>query len=384
MTTTQPVNYNQTNEVLYMGLELSKYKWVLGGSIGLNKINIKSIDSFDMADFLKCIRQFKERFNLCQDCPVKIVFESGLDGFSVYRTLASYGFEVMQVDSSSIELNRRKRKAKTDKIDVKKLTNLLYRFHHGEQECLRAVRVPSVAEEDLRRLHREYEQLQKEQGQHENRIMSILAVNGIPISIQAIKRKDFEQRLKSQSFKTPLGDEIPANAQMAMEREYERYKLVHQQLLCLKREATNYVRNHSESKVAQQVTSLQRLKGLGFWGAWKLATEWFSWRTFNNRKEVGSAAGLTGVPHQSGEMDRDQGISKAGNKRIRRLGVELSWMWLRYQPESQLSQWFHQRFVQGKRTRRIGIVALARKLLIMFWRYLSKGVLPEDVALKAV
>lgn len=382
MTATQQENYTLNTNELYIGLELSKHKWIIGGIVSLNKICVKTIERFDIASFLKVIKEYKERFKLQEDSVVHIVYESGLDGFSVYRLLSSQGFKVMQVDSASIEQNRRKRKAKSDKIDVKKLTNLLYGYHHGERDCLRAVQIPSETEEDLRRNHREYEQLQKEARQHENRIMSVLAVHGIKEEIRNIKRKGFGERIKGQAFKTPLGEKISDYAQESLEREYERYQLVRNQLLELKRKAQEFIKKNPDSKVTQQVKLLMRIKGLGFWGAWKLSTEWFGWREFKNRKEVGGAAGLTGVPHQSGESSRDQGISKAGNKRIRRLAVELAWFWLRYQPNSKMSQWFHERFVQGKRVRRIGIVALARKLLVTLWRYLSKGILPLDIELK--
>lgn len=384
MTTTQTTDYTSNNTNLYIGLELSKHKWLMGCSINLAKIMTKSLTSWDMAGFLQYIQKTKDKLGLSPECSVKICFEAGLDGFSVYRTLKQYDFEVYVIDSASIELNRKKRKAKTDSIDVRKLTQLLYRYEHGEKNCLKPIRIPSVEEEDLRRVHREYEQLQTEQNRHINRIMSIMALHGIKIKNSEIKRKDFEKRLKDGEFKAAWGNEIGCHALQGIRREYERYKLVKQQLLDLKAYCRDYVKQNPESKVAIGVNRLSKVKGVGFWGAWKLLTEWFAWREFNNRKEVGSAAGLTGVPFASGELDREQGISKAGNKRIRYLIMELAWLWLIYQPNSHLSQWFMDRFGQGKRVRRIGIVALARKLLITFWRYLSKGILPEDIELKAV
>lgn len=381
MATTQK-NYTSNNAVLYIGLELSKHKWVIGGSIGLEKVSIKTLESWAIAAFGNVISSFIEQFGLQTDCQVKICFEAGLDGFSVYRALCDLGFEVLMVDSSSIETNRHKRRAKTDKIDVKKLTQLLYRYRHGEKGCLKPVRIPSESQEDLRRIHREYERLQKEQTQHSNRLLGLLASQGIKLSGSEVRRQDFETRLRSKSFKTATGKPIGRHLQGELEREYDRYKLVKQQLLKLMNEAKQAVEEKTNNKVTEYVQQLTKLKGVGFWGAFKLVTEWFGWREFSNRKEVGSAAGMTGVPHASGELAREQGISKAGNKRIRTLMVDLSWCWLRYQGNSRLSQWFHERFSQGKRVRRIGIVALARKLLVTFWRYLSQGVLPSDIELK--
>lgn len=383
MTMTQVKDYTLNTKTLYIGLELSKHKWLLGGGIDLTHIKIKQIDSWNLGAFFEALKAFKTQFNLQSDCTIKVCMEAGLDGFSVYRMLIANGLEALIVDSASLELNRRKRKAKTDGIDVKKLVQLLYRFNHGETGCLKAIRVPSEAEEDIRRIHREYERLQKEQTQHVNRIMGLLATQGIKLTGSAIRRKDFKSRLKNKTFRTSTQETLREYLQKELEREYERYELTHAQLRDVMKEAQAYVKSHPNTRVSEYVSRLTRLKGVGFWGAFKLVTEWFGWRDFNNRKEVGSAAGLTGVPHASGTLNREQGISKAGNKRIRRLIVELAWIWLRYQTNSKLSRWFHERFSQGKRVKRIGIVGLARKLLITFWRYLSKGILPSDIELKA-
>lgn len=381
MTTTQE-NYTSNNNVLYIGLELSKHKWVLGGSVSLDKIKIKIVESWDLAGFNKSILEFKEKFALKPEAKVRLCFEAGLDGFSVYRVLAAQGDEVKMVDSASIEINRRKRNAKTDKIDVKKLAQLLYRYYHGEKGCLKPVRVPSEEAEDMRRIHREYERLQKEQTAHTNRILGLLATQGIKLQGRQVRRKDFEDKLKKQELQTATGEKLGKHLQGELEREHARYKLVKQQLLELMQEAKEIIKAKSNQKVTDCVERLIRLKGIGFWGAFKLVTEWFGWREFNNRKEVGSAAGLTGVPHASGELNTEQGISKAGNKRIRRLMVELAWSWLRYQWDSRLSLWFRERFRQGKRVQRIGIVALARKLLVSLWRYLEQGVVGEGFKFK--
>jgi transposase len=177
--------------------------------------------------------------------------------------------------------------------------------------------------------------------------------------------------------------ELPADLKRELEREYERYELVDQQIKGL--EKLQIQRAEDLDKPAmQQITQLMSLKGVGWQSSWILTMEFFLWRQFSNAKQLGSCAGLTPTPYDSGDSTREQGISKAGNKRIRRLMVELSWLWLRYQPDSALSQWFERRFGQGgKRMRRIGIVALARKLLIALWRYLEHGVLPEGAVLKA-
>jgi transposase len=305
-------------------------------------------------------------------------YEAGRDGFWIHRALLEAGVENYVLDSASIEVSRRRKKVKTDRVDVVALLRLLMRYVNGEQEALHAIRVPTVEEEDQRRLNRERDRLIKERGAHSARIKSLLKLHGISLG----KINDLPGLLPAAKALV-VEYALPADLKRELEREYERYELVDQQIKGL--EKLQIQRAEDLDKPAmQQITQLMGLKGVGWQSSWILNMEFFLWRDFRNAKQLGSCAGLTPTPYDSGDSTREQGISKAGNKRIRRLMVELSWLWLRYQPDSALSQWFERRFGQGgKRMRRIGIVALARKLLIALWRYLEHGVLPEGAVLKA-
>jgi transposase len=241
---------------------------------------------------------------------------------------------------------------------------------------LRVVRVPSVEREDGRRLHRELERLKKERTGHRNRIQGLLATQGVVLK----PGRDFLSRLAGVVLWN--GGPLPSGIREELEREYGRLRLVEEQMRGLEAERLKRLEERPE---LGQVLALARLRGLGCSSAWVLVMEFFGWRGFRNRREVGAAAGLVGTPYESGESRRDQGISKAGNWRVRTLMIELGWTWLRYQPDSALSQWFRERFGGGgKRSRRIGMVALARRLLVALWRYLEFGEVPAGAQLKPV
>jgi transposase len=240
------------------------------------------------------------------------------------------------------------------------------------------VRVPTPAEEDQRRLHRERERLIKERGSHSARIQSLLVAHGIRLKLGT----DFLVQLEG--ARDGLGSAPGADLKAELVREYARYRLVDEQIRGLEQEQKARA-EAGLGEAMRQVNGLMRLKGVGWQSSWVLVMEFFAWRAFRNPRQVGACAGLTPTPYSSGDREREQGISKAGNRRVRTLMIELGWLWLRYQPGSALSQWFQRRFAGGgKRMRRIGIVALARKLLIALWRYVTDGVIPEGAVLKAV
>jgi len=369
---------NAFNPVLYMAFELSDKKWKLGFSNG-ERIRLKTINAGDWSALLAEIERAKAKLNCPADARVVSCYEAGRDGFWIHRALQGEGIESRVLDSASIEVSRRKRQVKTDRIDAGALLRLLMRYVNGEKAALHVVRVPTVAEEDQRRLNRERERLLKERGAHSARIKSLLVAHGIRLT-----RLSELPRLLPSAKAAVTGYALPADLKAELEREYERYVLVDRQVKAL--EHLQRERAASVDSVAiHMIEQLRSLKGVGWQSSWVLSTEFFSWRQFKNGKQVGACAGLTPTPFDSGDSTREQGISKAGNKRIRKLMVELAWLWLRYQPHSALSQWFEQRFGSGgKRMRRIGIVALARKLLIALWRYLEHGVLPEGAVLKAI
>ena len=368
------VNY----PVLYIAFELSDKKWKLVFGNG-ERTRQKTIAAGDWSALRKENAQAKAKLRCAGDARVVSCYEAGRDGFWIHRALQGEGIENHVVDSASIEVSRRKKQAKTDRIDGGALLRLLVRYCSGDKAALRPVRVPTVEEEDRRRLNRERERLLEERGAHSARIRSLLVAHGIRLD----KLSALPQLLPGAKAAVS-GYALPAELKAELGREYERYVLVDRQV----KELEHLQRERAakaDSAAMRGVQQLRSLKGVGWQSSWLLMMEFFSWRQFKNAKQVGACAGLTPTPYASGESSREQGISKAGNKRIRKLMVELSWLWLRYQPRSALSQWFEQRFGSGgKRMRRIGIVALARKLLVALWRYLEHGVLPEGAALKAI
>ena len=308
---------------------------------------------------------------------VRSCYEAGRDGFWLHRYLTSIGIDNRVVDSSSIEVNRRQRRAKSDGLDVRKLLAMLVRYHTGESKVWSVVRVPTVEEEDRRQLHRELRTLKKERTRVTNRMRGLLANQGIRLP----KGQDWSALLKGMRLWD--GSPLPAGLRARLQREWEHAQFLQAKILELKREQQRAIK-HDRGQAIEKVRQLLRLRAIGPHGAWVYVNEFFGWRQFRNRKEVGAAAGLTPTPYQSGEGSREQGISKAGSRHIRAVAIEMAWCWLRYQPGSRLSQWYLERFGRGgTRARKIGIVALARKLLIEMWRFLEHGVIPEGAVLKA-
>lgn len=356
-------------QTLYMAMELSNRTWMLGFSNG-EKTRRKSVDSRNRSAVLNEIRAAKEKLRLPAQCRVVICYEAGRDGHWIYHWLTSEGFEVLEMDSSSIETARRKHR-KSDRLDVEKLLDLLMRYCHGYRKAFRVVRVPPAEAEAEQRLHREDEYLKKQRTRVVNRIKSLLVTQGVAA---VPLRRGFESWLES--VRLWNGEGLSAQLHSELLRLYEQYKLLSEQSKTLSQQYAQEVK--SDSRVGQQRQQLELLKGVGAKSSRVLTGEAFSWRTFDNAKQVGAMSGLVPTPHRSGEQSREQGISKVGSSRLRSTMVELAWMWLRWQPESALSRWFNEKFARGgKRSRRIGIVALARKLLIALWKYLEHGLLPD-------
>jgi len=373
--TTLEGQISRIEQRLYMGMELSQNQWKLSFGSG-GKPRIKQIAARDLAGLALEISKAKKKFNLSDDAPVVSCYEAGRDGFWIHRWLLSIGVQNIVVDSSSIEVSRRKRRAKTDRIDAIKLYKMLLRHFGGEQHVWSVVRVPSREDEDERRTHRELERLQKERIAHNNRIKSLLVTQGIVVDVN----RNFPELLE----RIRLWDGSSLSHQLISElrREFSRMREIDKQILEMRKEQRRQIKEDKEDKKLQLVNSLISLRGIGAKSAWRLVYE-FLWRDFENRRQVGSAAGLCGTPYDSGGSNREQGISKAGNKRIRLLMVELSWFWLRYQPNSVITLWFNERFAAaGKRMRRIGIVAVARRLLIGLWKFAKFGEVPDGALFK--
>jgi len=363
-------------QVLQLALELSDKKWLLGFSDG-DKLRHKAIAAGDLAALDEEIAKAKQRFRLAADCRVVSVYEAGRDGFWIHRALVERGIESLVVDSASIEVNRKQRRVKTDRVDVEALLRQLGRYLWGEKQALMPINIPTVEEEDQRRLNRERERLLKERGAHRMRMQSLLIAQGVRIKVGPELLEVLDELTSPVGY--PLGEDLKAE----IRREYERYRLAHEQVLELERLQKQRVEEASGGALGQ-IKQLLQLRSVGWVTTWVLTMEFFAWRQFRNRKELAACAGLTPSPYDSGDMERTQGISKAGNRRVRTLLVEVAWLWLRYQPNSALSKWYQARFANGgKRMRRIGIVALARKLLIALWRYLEHGEIPAGATLAA-
>lgn len=361
---------------LYMALELSQNKWCIAFGAGVKTRQV-TVGSGDRLRLLEEIKKARIKFGLSEDSQVMSCYEAGRDGFWIHRWLESEGIENIIIDSSSIKVDRKSRRAKTDRLDASRLLKQLIQHVRGEDK-LQVACVPSEAEEDRRRMHRERERLKKERTGHTNRIKSLLTLFGIKGSKGRNSWSSYIDRVKDWR-----GEALPPHQKEEILREIERLRVVESQLKTLEQQMLECLKT-SDEEVYKKIEQLKYLKGIGDVSSWVLIMEWFGWRKFKNRREVGAAAGLVGTPYDSGESQREQGITKGGNHRIRALMVELSWSWLRYQPDSKLTQWFNERFNQGKRSRKVGIVAVARRLLIEIWRYVETGEIPKGAQLKSV
>ena len=377
MTHAQMIQNNNSTKinVMYIAFELSNSKWKLAFGNGVKK-RMKTVKAADMVALMEEIEKSKKHFKLGEEISVYSCYEAGRDGFWIHRYLESVGICNIVVDSSSIEVNRRFRRAKSDRIDAEKLLTMLIRYKNGEQKLWSVLHIPTPEQEDVRRISREIERLKKERTGHMNRIQSLLVLHGIHLVVG----RYFLTSLNQVTLWN--GDAVPEKLKNEILREYQRYELIQEQLKAMDSEKQKILEKRGPQAI--KAIDLQNLKGLGPVSSWDIVFEFFGWRNFKNVKEVSGASGLTPTPYDSGGSEKEQGISKSGNRRVRHVIVEVAWFWVRYQPQSSLSKWFMERFGSGgKRMRRIGIVALARKLLVALWKYLEKGIVPEGAVLKA-
>jgi transposase len=365
--------YSDSRPALYLAFELGWSEWKLAfATAPADAPRLRSIGARNTRALLQEIAKAKQRFGLADDALVYCCYEAGRDGFWLHRWLTAQGLHNLVVDSASIETNRRKRRAKSDRLDAAKLVRMLLRYHGGEKKVWSVVHVPGVEDEDRRQLHRDLLELKGERTQHVNRIKGLLAGCGLAVTTVG---EDFSTVLAA--LRQWDGTPVPAALQQRLLREFGRHQFVDRQIRDLENERARKIRTADE-KPMEQVRTLLNLRGIGANSAWLFVLEFFGWRRIKNRKQLAGLAGLTPTPYDSGNSRREQGISKAGNRRLRTMAVEIAWCWLRYQPQSALSQWYAQRWGSGNsRQRRIGIVALARKVLVALWRYLETGVVPE-------
>lgn len=365
--------------VLYLAFELGRSEWKLGFTTGpARRPRERRVAAGDLEGLEREIQRARQRLGLSADAEVVTCYEAGRDGFWLHRFLEAMGYRSHVVDSSSIEVNRRAKRAKTDSLDLAGLLRLLMRHDGGERGVWGVVRVPSPEAEDARHLHRELMTLKRARTRLTNRLKGLLATQGLVIPLD----EDFPTRVEEARIWDgfPLFDHLRGR----LKREWARHQFLGEEIRTVERIRKELLRKGGDPAV-EQVRQLLTLRGIGMNSAWLYVMEFFAWRDFANRREVGALAGLTPTPYQSGDSHREQGIAKAGNRRIRAMAIEIAWGWLRYQPDSELSRWYRERFGAGsRRMRKVGIVALARKLLIALWRYLQTGAIPEGARLAEV
>jgi len=360
--------------VLMMAFELAETHWKLGFTTGAaQRARRRQIPARDVERLEIEIAAAKRRFGLAADVRVMSCYEAGREGFWLHRWLVAHGVQNLVVDSSSIEVNRRARRTKTDRVDLDGLLRLLARYVAGERHAWSVVHVPSVTAEDTRHVERELETVKQDRTRIVNRVRGLLATQGVRLPITAtLPEKLVTVRLWN-------GEPLPAGLHARLRREWQQLRRLQTRITALG------VLRRTQLQTDRVAGPLLALRGIGESGAAVLTSEFFGWRQFRNPRQVGALSGLTPTPHRSGDLIREQGIGKAGNRRVRAVMIQLGWAWLRFQPLSALSRWYQQRFGdRGARMRRIGIVALARKLLIAFWRYVDAGIVPEGATLKAI
>lgn len=372
------IDCNEQRATLMVAMELGETGWLLGFASAFGEKALRrKIATRDGEALLGQIAWAKQRLGLPADASVVSCYEAGRDGFWLHRFLVAHGIENLVIDSASIEVNRRKRRAKSDRIDLVALLDLLARHRAGSAKPVwSVVRVPSLEDEDRRHLGRELRLLKKDRTRVSHRLKGLLANHGCTLDLHAGLREQIE------ALRAWDGGALPPGLVARLHRYVEDYEYLTERICGLDAERRRIWREE-RGLVLDQARQLYSLKAVGMNTAWTYATEFFGWRHFQNGKQVGAAAGLTPTPHASGKSEREQGIGKAGSRWVRGAAIEFAWGWLRFQPQSALAQWYQQRFGSGsKRMRKIGIVALARKLLVALWRFLETGVMPEGALLK--
>lgn len=322
------------------------------------------------------IGRAKQHFGLRAEARVSSCYEAGRDGFWLHRALMAMGVDNKVIDSSSIEVKRQRRRTKTDRVDGTSMLRMLWRYHNGEKRVFSIVHVPSAEEEDQRQLERALVTAKRDRTRIVSRIKGVLAAHGIVVAAL----QDLPEQLPR--LRLWNGEPLPASLVDRVTQEHRKLVQLSAQIGEMLKQRRSRLKE-GKDKSAVCARKLIQLRAIGENAGWLFSTEFFAWRQFRNRRQVGGLAGLSPTPYQSGDDSREQGMSKAGNRWVRGMVIEIAWGWLRYQPQSELSQWYERRFAHGSsRLRRIGIVALARRLLIELWRYLETGTPPTGALLK--
>lgn len=361
---------------LYVAFELSQAKWKLAITTDRReRPRHYTVDGGDVAAALEKVERARRHWGLDATTRVVSCYEAGRDGFWLDRCLAARGVTNVVVNATSIARDARAKHVKTDRLDAERLLEVLMDGWEG-RKVLPRVRVPSVADEDARHADRELGSAKGVRTAITNRITSLLIAQGLRVSAAAVRRQDLT------TLRLWDGSPLPPGLTARLGRELEALDAVEHRIAGLEGERRQSLKAPA-TPAAQQMAQLMWLDGIGINGASRLVLEFFAWREFQNGRQIGALSGLTPTPYDSGATRREQGISKAGNARVRTLAVELAWCWRRFQPESALTRWFERRFGGGsKRQRRVGIVAFARKLLIALWRFLETGEIPEGARVR--
>jgi len=361
--------------VLYVAFELAKKDWKLAMTAGFGVApRLWTVAAGDLAAVRRALAKGRAWFGLPATARVLSCYEAGRDGFWIHRALAGLGVANRVVDSSSIEVNRRARRTKTDRLDALKLVMMLVRVCQGERRVWAEVRVPTAAVEAARHRSRERTGLRQEQTRLRNQIGSWLATAGCAVSTRQRGQAGWWTEVRDWA-----DTELPAPVQGRIARAEARLRVLAEQVATLDAEQTAQTRTAAPTSARGR---LVRLRGIATTSTAVLLEEGLEWRAFQNRRQAGGLLGFAPAHHASGEVCRDQGIRGSGNPRLQSVMVQLAWGWLQWQPSSALSQWYRQRFDRGKRARKVGIVALARKLFIALWRYATAGVVPAGAILK--
>lgn len=370
------------DSTLVVALELSGKSWEVGAVVpGLVRRPRRRLDPRDMAGLLRALEQWTSEAGAAGRTIDRVVltYEAGRDGFWIARHLQAQGIEVHVMHPASLPVPRGRRRAKTDRIDLDMLLRSFLAWLRGEPRVCTMARIPSAAEEEMRRPGRERERLIGERLELENRIASLLCLHGVV---------GFKPRLKKamahlEALRDFAGAPLPEQTMAALRRLMARHRLASEQLREIEAERDRVLTVDRPDRAARMIQLLARIVGLGVETATVLVREMLC-RRFRDRRAVASYAGLTGTPFRSGGMEREQGIGRHGNARVRRILGQLAWRWLRFQPESALTRWFAERTSGAKgRIRKIMIVALARKLLVALWRYVETGEVPAGVRFAA-
>jgi len=369
------------SDTVYVAIELSNTLWLVGTRLpGADKPKMHRLSAGDVTGLVTLLADLRARTiaKLGREAAIACCFEAGRDGFWLHRVLSAHGVDTHVVEPTSILVNRRAKRAKTDRLDAEGMLRVLAAYLSGDRQVCSMVSVPSPEAEDAKRPHREREHLVQERTRYENRILALLATQGIR---ERPSLRTWERDLAT--LQTGDGRALPKLLSAEIDRLRRRLVLTMELIRELDAERTAALNAAPVDAACQKITALRRIRGIGENFAAVLVRE-VLYRPFANRKQLASYVGLTPMPYQSGSMDRDRRIGRAGNTRARTTLVQLAWLWLRYQPDSALAAWFRERVgTLAGRTRRIAIVAMARKLLIALWRYAETGQVPDGVVLSA-